>query len=309
MRTKERLSATVRLLCFGILLVATAIRLGTELYERQPAIAATTTQPTENIYPIYPTIFYEPPAERTRLTFQESDTAFAPIDNWSGIDIDAGELIARATNFELSDEPMILIVHTHATEAYCQTPGARTTDTSQNVVHIGQLLAQTLNENGINTLHDTTLIDESGYYDAYSRAAEIIEGYLGKYPSIQMVIDVHRDSITDENGDQIALHAQIEDTSAAQLMFVMGTNTSGLYHPNWQENLSFALKLQALCEKEAQGLFRDLNLRSQRSNQHLTPHSLLIEVGSAGNTLQEAETSIRYFAQQLSKLLLGAEVK
>ena len=132
---------------------------------------------------------------------------------------------------------------------------------------------------------------------------QIIEGYLEKYPTIQMVLDVHRDSATDASGKEVALTAQYKGEQAAQLMFVMGTGASGQSHPNWRQNLSFALKLQALCEKEAPGIFRDLNLRSQRYNQHLTPHSVLVEVGSAGNTLSQALASAELLADCLTRLL------
>ena len=266
MRTKERFATGVRLLCFVILLTATAIRFGVEFYENQPVRAA---EPTEEIYP---TMLYSPT-----------------------------EPTARAE--PPTNAPEILIVHTHATEAYCNTPDARTTDTSQNVVHIGEVLAQTLNDNGICTLHDTTLIDAEGYYDAYPRAAEVIATYLQEYPSIQMVIDVHRDSVTDSSGNELPLSAQISGTPAAQLMLVMGTNASGMEHPNWEGNLAFATQLQAFCEERAPGVFRKLDLRSQRYNQHLTPRSMLLEVGTAGNTMQEAEVSIRFFALCLAELL------
>ena len=83
----------------------------------------------------------------------------------------------------------------------------------------------------------------------------------------------------------------------------MGTDVSGLYHPNWQENVSFALKLQLLGQRESDGVFRPLLLRASRYNQHLTPHSILLEVGAAGNTLEQAEASAVFFADCLKELL------
>ena len=298
MHTKERFHLTVRLLCFGLLLAAIGFRLAAMLPERSiPHVSA--AEPTVD----FPSLLYEPPKEVPKLVFSASDAEFAPILNWSGADVDAEELICAPLDFTLSDEPVILIVHTHATEAYCNISGYRTSDTEQNVVRVGKALADRLNQNGIATVHDTTLIDQEGYYDSYARAAQIIESYLEKYPTIQMVIDVHRDSATDASGKEVALTAQYKNEQTAQLMLVMGTDTSGQTHPNWRGNLSFALKLQALCEKEATGIFRDLNLRSQRYNQHLTPHSILIEVGSAGNTLEQALTSADLLADCLSRLL------
>ena len=307
MHTKEHFRVTVRLVCFGLLLTATVFRLAYELHSGvltkllQPEPKQQTQQQEEQSYP---TLFYTPPTERTSPVFSQEDSV--SVLNWSGAQIDTIALLMQPTDFTLSEGPLVLIIHTHATEAYSETEGYRTTDTTQSVVRVGQALAERLNQNGIHTLHDTTLIDRSGYTDSYERAAEIIEAYLQEYPSIQMVIDLHRDAVTDENGTQLPLTASIGGEEAAQMLLVMGTDTAGLHHPNWQENLAFALKLQALCQQEAAGSFRDLNLRAERYNQHLTPHSILLEVGTAGNTLQQAITSAEFFADRLTELILGA---
>ncbi len=302
MQTKERFRYTARLLSLCILLTAVVIRLGCEFFtakEDTVVVALTTVGETFRAMP------YEPSEPEKELTFSAEDANLVPILNWSGVQIDAASLIEQPLDFAISDEPLILIIHTHATEAYCNSENYRSEDREQNVVRIGQVLAERLNENGIKTLHETSLIDQSGYYDSYARSAELIEAYLEKYPSIQMVIDVHRDSASDESGAQVPLLAQVGQQEAAKLMLVMGTNTAGLEHPNWRENLSFALKLQAHCEKKESGVFRNLNLRSERYNQHLTAHSILLEVGAAGNTLEQAQTSVEFFADALTELLLG----
>ena len=294
MRTKKRFAAAVRLLCFTILLAATAIRFGSELYERRPVKAA---QPE----PTYPTMLFE---KSEANIFANPDNV--RIDNQTEFSIDIKALMAKDTDFLISDKPVVLVIHTHATEAYCETVGARTTDTALNIVHIGEVLTNALNKNGITTLHETSLIDHEDYYGAYPHAAELIEGYLMKHPSIQMVIDVHRDAVTDKEGNELALTADLNGVAAARLMLVMGSDSAGLSHQNWEENLAFALKLQAFCEERAPGIFRDLTLRTQRYNQHLTPKSILLEVGAAGNSMQEAETSIRFFADQLSRLIYAS---
>lgn len=302
MHTKARRNGALRSVCLGILLMAVGFRLSHEWlsggFKKSPQILVqrVTEQP-------YPLLLYTPPNKTAPREFAAQDAEFVQILNWSGLTIDAGALIEQPLKISLTDKPLILIVHTHATEAYADSDGYRTTDTEKNVVKVGQEIARMLNENGIVTLHETTLIDRSGYYDSYVRAAELIEAYLQEYPSIQMVIDVHRDAASDENGAQVPLRAQIDGQAAAQLMLVMGTNSAGLEHPNWEENLAFALKLQSLGEQTATGVFRDLNLRSERYNQHLTPHSILLEVGAAGNSLEEALTSARFFAQTLITLL------
>ena len=206
----------------------------------------------------------------------------------------------------------MLIVHTHATEAYTMTPSDsyeessayRTTDGNFNMLRVGQLISDYLNAQGIATIHDTTLNDLPGYNGSYSRMAAVIGRYLEEYPSIQMVIDVHRDAVTDGKGGELAMRTELEGKTAAQLMLVMGTNLGGLEHPNWRRNLSFALKLQAISEKNAPGMYRKLSLCASRYNQHLTPYSMLLEVGTAGNTLEEALVSAEFFAENLAQLLL-----
>lgn len=290
----------LRCLCFGILLTATVCRL---LSEGSFLPASAQTAVYEEQKEEYPALSYALP-EVVKLNFAPEDAALVEVEDRSGLTWDQQSLLTRTLDFPLGQEPAVLIIHTHTTEAYSPAPSYRSKDPQENVARVGQAVAEILRENGIPTLHDTTLHDGSAYEDAYEKAAQTVETYLQQYPGIQMVIDIHRDAVAGSDGAQLAFCSQVEGRQGAQLLFVMGTNAAGQYHPNWQGNLSLALKLQTLCEKEAPGLFRDLSLRSQRYNQHLTPYSLLLEVGTAGNTLEEAILSAEFFAQQLSRLLL-----
>lgn len=318
MDTKERFRLTLRWLCFALLLTAAVLRLcaeiGTqgarELWQRlqerskrdEPTVSVA-AEPEET----FPTMLYTPPDAPNSAVLP--DAASVTIVNRAGVTLDMDALLSQPLpKLHISDEPLILIVHTHATEAYSggdyvQSGTYHTLDTEQNVVHVGQALADKLNESGIPTLHDTTLNDALGYDDAYERTAEVIARYLEQYPSIQMVIDVHRDAITDTNGEELAMRTELNGQSAAQLLFVMGTDTAGLEYPNWEGNLAFALQIQAYCTSNAPNLFRELSLRSARYNEHLTPYSVLLEVGSAGNTLDEAIRSVDFFGTKLAELL------
>ena len=131
----------------------------------------------------------------------------------------------------------------------------------------------------------------------------IIETDLAQYPSIRMVLDIHRDAAADANGDPLPLTATFSGEDYAQVMLVVGTDEGGLPHPNWQQNLSCALKLQALMNRDWPGLCRDLDLRRERFNQNQTPGSLLVEFGTDGNTLSQALRSAEVFGQSLSQLL------
>lgn len=107
-------------------------------------------------------------------------------------------------------------------------------------------------------MHETSLIDLGNYNDAYPRMAGLAEDWLARYPSIQMVLDVHRDSLETDDGTQLALRADVDGEACAKLLLVMGSNGSGLEHPGWRQNLANAARLQALCEQRAPGLMRDL---------------------------------------------------
>lgn len=312
MHTKERFQLSVRWMCFALLLTAALLRLLPQItlpgtWERlrgTPETAVPSVREDEE--PTYPTMLYVKPDEPSPLA--PSDTA-VPVDNRAGVEFDAQALLSQPLPLAITDEPLILIVHTHATESYTgDYDGAEdyhTADTDCNVVRVGQAIADRLNAAGIVTLHDKTLNDLPGYDSAYERTAQVISRYLEEYPSIRMVIDVHRDAVTATDGTELAMTAELDGAPAAQLLFVMGTDAGGLEHPNWRDNLAFALQMQALCTARAPGLFRELSLRAARYNEHLTPCSVLLEVGSAGNTLDEALRSADFFARQLTELIEG----
>ena len=221
---------------------------------------------------------------------------------------DLGEIIARPTGLDFSgSEPRVLIISTHATEAYAMEPGweytpsaqARTTDTDYNVVRVAEELAGVLRRGGVSVIHDSTLNDYPSYTGSYNQARSRIQDILEEYPTIQMVIDVHRDAVEDEAGNQLGTAREILGQDSAQVMLVIGTDEGGMDHPDWEDNLSWALKIQKNLDEEAPGLARPLNLRIERFNEDLTPGSILLEVGTAGDTLREALTAVDLFGQGL----------
>lgn len=213
------------------------------------------------------------------------------------------------------DGPTVLIVHTHSSEAYTMETGweytesdeMRTQDETYSVVRVGSEIAEALTAAGISVLHDTRPNDYPNYNGAYERMRLTIEEYLEQHPSIQMVLDIHRDAAEDADGNPVALTAEVNGADCAALMLVVGTDEGGLSHPDWQENLSAALKLQALLNRSAPGLCRPIDLRTERFNQHETHGSLLVEFGANGNTLAEAIRSSRLFSDALIALIRGEE--
>ena len=211
-----------------------------------------------------------------------------------------------------AEEPQILILHTHGSEAYTPAPGTevvwsgdyRTTDTRYNVVKVGDEMAAVFGEAGISVLHDRTLYDYPSYSGAYDRALAAIQSYLAQYPSIRFILDVHRDAIEDSQGSQYKVVSPIEGVgTSAQMTLVVGSDGSGLTHPDWMENLRLAVALQQDILTEYPTLMRPLLLRNSRYNQHATTGSLLVEVGAAGNAPEEAALAGRLFAQRMTEVL------
>ncbi len=214
-----------------------------------------------------------------------------------------------------SNEPVVLIYHTHATEAYTQsgtntyTPSgeARTLDTNQNMVRVGEELCKVLESRGIKTIHLTDLNDYPSYNGSYGASLKNVKAALEQYPSVKMTIDIHRDAILNADGTPKKLTTDINGKTAAQMMLVMGTDASGLAFDDWEEHLGYAVTLQRELDAAYPNLMRSINLRKQRFNLHLTSGSMLLEVGTSGNTLEEAIYSIQLFGDTLATYMLASK--
>ena len=186
---------------------------------------------------------------------------------------------------------------------YEPTGECRTADKTKSVVRVGEEIAKVLTEMGLSVVHDTALYDYPEYNGAYDRSLAAVESYLEQYPTIRVVLDVHRDAMVGEDGTIYKPITTVNGEQAAQVMLVMGSNA--LYdHTHWQENLSLAVKIQAEMNTLWPTLARPIGLRENRYNQQLTTGSLLVEVGSHGNTLQEALAAARMFARAAGAVLL-----
>lgn len=235
------------------------------------------------------------------------------INNKMGEKIDitadlSGELGFKVTK---SDEPQILIYHTHTTEAYMDDESQyytdfdepRTTDSEKNIVKIGEIIKEQLENAGYKVVHDKTIHDYPAFSGSYNRSAETVNKALKEYPSIKIAIDVHRDTITSGN-DKIAPVVNINGKEAAQVMLVMGSQTGSVTnYPDWRQNLRLATKLQYVFESNYPQFARAMLLKSAKYNQHLTTGSILIEVGSDANTFEQAKYSAQLVGQSLTILL------
>lgn len=194
-------------------------------------------------------------------------------------------------------EPLVLIVHTHATECYMEEDRGfyraddktRNTDDDKNVTAVGERLKKVLESGGIGVVHDRTHHDNPEYNGSYSRSAKTVNEYLKKYPSIKIVIDLHRDSISGEGNEKLKPTVTVDGQKAAQVMLVMGSQTGTVTDfPNWKQNFRLALQFQQRMEQMYPGLARPMYLVSRIYNQNLTEGSMILEVGTEANTLEEA---------------------
>ena len=225
------------------------------------------------------------------------------------IDLDA--LRAAAPGLSAQGEgPKVLIYHSHATEAYTmdgedvyqESDSYRTLDTQRNMVRVGEEMAAVFEAAGVGVIHDKTLYDYPSYNAAYQRSLEGVTAILKENPSIVLLLDVHRDALVASDGTIYKVVAGTVD-DCAQVMMVLGSDAGGQVHPNWKVNLSLALGIQDALASKWATLARPVVLRGSRFNQHLSTGTLLVEVGTHGNTLQEAITAARLYARTVAELM------
>lgn len=188
--------------------------------------------------------------------------------------------------------PLVLIMHTHTTECYHQgepdsyspSDPERSLDDSQTVVEVGRIIAQKLREGGIGVIHDETVHDYPEYNGAYDRSEVTVREYLEKYPTVQIVLDIHRDAI-EADGIRYAPVANIDGKNAAQVMLIVGN----VNVPNFRYNLRLASLWQSKMESLYPTLTRPMLVAERNYNQHLTYGSILVEMGASGNTPEEAK--------------------
>lgn len=203
----------------------------------------------------------------------------------------------------------IVLFHTHSCESYTSSPNYtytqtgtfRTTDLNYTVVRVGTELENNLKQYNYNVVHSKDYHDYPAYNGSYTRSLATVENILKQTPS-DIIIDVHRDAVGSRS--DYAPTVKIGDTDeAAQIMFVIGTNNGGLWHPNWNQNLKFAIKVQEKAEEMYPGLFKPIMLTKSRYNQHTGKYASIIEVGATGNTLDQCLTSMKYLAKVMNEVL------
>lgn len=222
-------------------------------------------------------------------------------------------LLATRTWQPDPETPLILILHTHTSESYlpsgCEYVEGVLGDATYSVnpevgvLSVGEVLARTLNEQGIPTLHCTVRHDEAGHAGSYERSAETVKRYLAEYPSIRLVIDLHRDAVMNSDGEAIRAAVSVDGLPTAQVMAVVGSDANGTPHPGWEQNLALALQLRERLNATGEGVCRPVSLRRSSFYQELAPSSLLLEIGTAANSPEEAKRAAVLVGIALAELL------
>jgi stage II sporulation protein P len=279
-----------------------------------PQVSVPTTAPPVTTVPPAPTVPTHPTEPDTAPVFSVQDLDLVEVNYTVDYRPDLETLLTSPLEWSLRQEkPTILIVHTHTTESYAGAPeeiysenGAyRSLDPRYNMIAVGEEIARVLEAGGIRVIHDKTIHDYPSYNDSYGNARKTIQKHLAEHPEICMVLDVHRDA-SDGVGGQLTTAGTVGGQKSTQLMLVAGTDTAGNFFPGWQQNLALALKLTAQLEQTDPGLTRPVTLREHRFNMDLTPGSLIVEVGAAGDRLEEALLAANAFARAVLALAEGA---
>lgn len=212
---------------------------------------------------------------------------------------------------ETNAEPQVLIMHTHTTESFepyereffDSSFGYRTTDASKNMVMVGDAITEQLENSGITTIHNTTIHDYPSYNGSYERSAETVKAILAEYPSIKVVLDIHRDAIASENSLAQPV-VEVDGKKASQIMIISGCDDGTMDMPDYLYNFRLACMFQQQMESDYAGFTRPILFDYRKYNQNLTTGSLLIEVGSHGNTLEQSRYAGELIGKSISKALL-----
>ena len=216
---------------------------------------------------------------------------------------------------ESTDEPQVLILHTHATESYETHTGDhydtrsswRTQNKEENMCAIGAIVARELEKAGIGVIHDTTQHDHPGYNGSYDRSRSTVQAVLAEHPRIQVVLDIHRDAIQRDETTIVAPVTTIDGKKCAQVMIAAGCDDGLLNMPDWKKNLRFGAELQNRLEHDWPTLTRPLFFAHRKYNQDMAPGALLIEIGASGNTFDQAAYAAQLTGKTLAKLLREME--
>lgn len=260
--------------------------------------------------PVISSIYIDESEERKLTDDDAVSFGKIAVNNETKLKIDVNSIMKDPLKLDFKKKgPQVLIFHTHTTESYLKDTSqidkknvqSRTSDNRWNVVRVGEELAQDLRKDyGIEVIHNAAVHDYPGTKGAYGRSLSTVSSILKSYPSIRIVIDLHRDAL---NEKKLRTVTEINGKKTAKVMFVVGTNATGLEHPYWKENMKLAITLQQKLNEKQPGLARPIFVSPNRFNQHLGKGAIIIEVGGDGNTMGECLESSKYLAEVISEVV------
>ncbi len=259
--------------------------------------------------PSIPTLPMEEDQPEAQAVFSLQELNALSLHNPQSLSVDMQAALLAPLKWQLADgEPAVLIVHSHASEAYANCSGWRSEDAARNMISVGNRLTDLLEDAGIGVIHDRSIHDLPSYDAAYESSRAAIQNYLSQYPSIRLVLDLHRDAAEDGRGNQVAYTANYNGQDAATMMLVVSAYDYKAGGTTWQRNLAFATKLQLQLEQLCPGSCRPLALRLFDFSQDISPTGVLIEMGFAGNEQEEALHAAQLLADAIIALQNGSEV-
>lgn len=239
-----------------------------------------------------------------RYTKSQTPKIFVSNQTSYTVNTDSALLANLVSGGLYAEGPTVLIYHTHGTESYLSGPTYeegetfRSENTAENIVAVGEAFANELREYGVGVCHDTVMYDKENYSESYAKSKKAVQDWLSVFPSIRYVIDIHRDSVV-LSDKQVKLIAEIDGETAAQIMIVVGTDEGGSAHTGWLDNFVTAVHLQSALNELYPTLARPIYLRAESFNQNSSAGALLLEIGSCGNTLEEAKTAAKLAARAM----------
>lgn len=233
--------------------------------------------------------------------------------NTSSTTVDLVSVMSQSITYKINKAtkgPQVLILHTHSTEAFNEggqneyTVGIspRSEDDTKNIVAVGNAVSKELIANGVKSIQ-STVHNDTDYNNAYSKSLETATQMLKKYPTIKVVLDIHRDSMINEQGEKYRPIIKVGNKNAAQIMFIGGIGTKALPNTHWKENLKTIALVQKQIEETTPGLCRPTLLRDSRYNSQVASGAMLIEIGTCGSTLDEAIYGGQLMAKSLAKVI------
>lgn len=278
--------------------------------DKAPPISAPTkpTNPDKIVIPdgAVPIVTYDLSHLGQGIKYLNNETAYKPNVN---------ELLRRDVTAKPTQEPLVLVLHTHTGEGYLGETATYlegdladltyTREEERNVLAVGRAFIAALNKNGITAIHCTVMHDEAGLSGSYERAAESIQFFLTHYPSIRYVVDLHRDAILTAEGEYVRAATECGGKSVAQILPVVGSNAGGWEHDGWEGNLALALQLRQELNQNDTALCRPIMLRSHTYNQELAPFAILLEIGTGANSIEEAIAAATLAGEAFARVILS----